>query len=105
MWNNIFFENRDSYERLEKCGGAREATDDNIIRRMRFACWITKATHIYTIRIYNSYCVSTTTVFTPTRPSGTLYVYLPVSFCTYHQENAYFSGLHGTCKNPGAIYC
>ena len=24
-------------------GGAREATDDNIIRRMRIACWITKA--------------------------------------------------------------
>ena len=27
----------------KKCGGAREATDDNVIRRMRFACWITKA--------------------------------------------------------------
>jgi hypothetical protein len=26
-----------------KCGGAREATDD-IIRRMRFACWVSKAT-------------------------------------------------------------
>jgi hypothetical protein len=25
-------------------GRARQATDDNIIRRMRFACWITKAT-------------------------------------------------------------
>jgi hypothetical protein len=28
----------------EKYGTARQATDDNIIRRMRFACWITKAT-------------------------------------------------------------
>jgi hypothetical protein len=28
----------------EKYGTAREATRDNIIRRMRFACWITKAT-------------------------------------------------------------
>ena len=27
-----------------KCGRAGEATDDNIIRRMRCACWITKAT-------------------------------------------------------------
>jgi hypothetical protein len=27
---------------VEKCGGAREATYDNITRRMRFACWITK---------------------------------------------------------------
>jgi hypothetical protein len=29
---------------VEKYGRARQATDDNIIRRMRFACWITKAT-------------------------------------------------------------
>jgi hypothetical protein len=28
----------------EKCGGARQATDDNIIRRMRFERWITNAT-------------------------------------------------------------
>jgi hypothetical protein len=29
---------------MEKYGTDRQATDDNIIRRMRFACWITKAT-------------------------------------------------------------
>ena len=29
---------------MEKYGTARQATDDNIIRRMRVACWITKAT-------------------------------------------------------------
>jgi hypothetical protein len=29
---------------VEIYGRAREAADDNIIRRMRFACWITKAT-------------------------------------------------------------
>jgi hypothetical protein len=29
---------------VEKYGRARQATDVNIIRRMRFACWITKAT-------------------------------------------------------------
>jgi hypothetical protein len=28
----------------KKYGTARQATDDNIIRRMRFACWIAKAT-------------------------------------------------------------
>jgi hypothetical protein len=28
---------------VEKYGTARQATDENIIRRMRFACWITKA--------------------------------------------------------------
>jgi hypothetical protein len=30
--------------RCGKYGTARQATDDNIIRRMRFAWWITKAT-------------------------------------------------------------
>jgi hypothetical protein len=29
---------------VEKCGGAREARDNNIIRRMRCACWVTKTT-------------------------------------------------------------
>ena len=29
---------------MEKYGTARQFTDDNIIRRMRFACWVTKAT-------------------------------------------------------------
>ena len=27
---------------MGKCGTVRQATDDNMIRRMRFACWITK---------------------------------------------------------------
>ena len=29
---------------MEKYGTARQTTDDNIIWRMRFACWITKTT-------------------------------------------------------------
>jgi hypothetical protein len=33
LWNNV-----------KKYGIARQATDDNIIWRMRFACWIIKAT-------------------------------------------------------------
>jgi hypothetical protein len=32
------------WDNVEKYGRDRQATDDNIIRRMRFACWITKAT-------------------------------------------------------------
>ena len=32
---------------MEKYGRAGQATDDNIIRRMRFACWITKATDMH----------------------------------------------------------
>ena len=31
---------------MEKYGIARQGTNDNTIRRMRFACWITKATDI-----------------------------------------------------------
>jgi hypothetical protein len=35
-------ENRAVYELMwEKYGRARQVTDNNIIRRMRFACWIT----------------------------------------------------------------
>ena len=30
-----------------KYGTARDATDDSVIWRMRFACWITKATDIH----------------------------------------------------------
>jgi hypothetical protein len=32
------------WDNVEKYGRARQATDDSIVRRMRFACWITKAT-------------------------------------------------------------
>ena len=31
-------------ENVEKYGRARQVTDDNIIRRMHFACWITRDT-------------------------------------------------------------
>jgi hypothetical protein len=43
LWHNV-----------EKYGTAGQATDDNIIQRMRFACWITKATDThseYVIRL------------------------------------------------------
>jgi hypothetical protein len=32
---------------MEKYGTARQAKDDNMIRRMRTACWITKATNTH----------------------------------------------------------
>jgi hypothetical protein len=41
----FYSRNRAVYEIMwKKYGTARQATDDNIIRRMRFACWIIKAT-------------------------------------------------------------
>ena len=43
------------------------------IWRMRIAYWITKATHIHTIR--NIYCFSTSTMVARTRPSVTVYVH------------------------------
>jgi hypothetical protein len=42
---SIFFFNRAVYE--EKHGTARQATDNNTLRRMRFACWVTKSTHTH----------------------------------------------------------
>ena len=39
----FFPENRAVCEYVEKYGRARQAIDDNIIQRMRFACWIPKA--------------------------------------------------------------
>jgi hypothetical protein len=35
------------WDNVKKYGTVRQATDDNIIRRMRFACWITKATYVH----------------------------------------------------------
>jgi hypothetical protein len=34
---------------VEKYGEAEQTTDDNIIQRMRFALWITKATRTHTV--------------------------------------------------------
>jgi hypothetical protein len=47
---------------MEKYGRARQATDDNIIRRVRFACWITKATgtnaeHVILIALPRPQCL------------------------------------------------
>jgi hypothetical protein len=53
---------------VEKYGGAREATDDNTIWRIRVACWISKATRTYAHTQRNMwYCFSTATVVSRTR--------------------------------------
>jgi hypothetical protein len=44
------------WDNVKKYGGSREATDDNIIRRMRFACWITKATEYIILRFHDNSC-------------------------------------------------
>jgi len=35
------------WDNVEKCARAKQPTDDSIIQRMCFACWITKATDTY----------------------------------------------------------
>jgi hypothetical protein len=49
MFNNFFFRKSCRlWDNVEKYGRVGQATGDNIIRRMRFACWITKATNTHT---------------------------------------------------------
>jgi len=48
VFNNFFFENCVFCVIMwKKINKTRQATDDNTLRRMRFACWITKATETY----------------------------------------------------------
>jgi len=56
---------------------AGQVTDDNTIRRMRFACWIPKA-HRHTFIICYTYCFPTSTTVTRTRLDITFIGTLPV---------------------------
>jgi hypothetical protein len=48
LCSTIFLpENRTVYEVMLKHGTARQVIGDNRIRRMRIACWITRATEIH----------------------------------------------------------
>ena len=55
MWNIfVFRKSCRLWDNVAKYGRAWQATDDNIIRHMRFACWVTKVTdtHLeYVIRV------------------------------------------------------
>jgi len=59
-----------------KYGRDGETTWDNVMRRMRIACWMFKATG--TLRICNTYCFSTVTIVTQTRPNITCVLALSV---------------------------
>jgi hypothetical protein len=73
----------------EKCGRARQVTDDNIIRRMRFACWVTKATD--TLRTCNTYCFSTATLITRTHLKVHVVRTLPVLLHSPEEGNSFRS--------------
>ena len=49
---------------MEKYGRARKATDDNIIRRIFFAFWITKGEYRHIFMIFSTYCFSTAKLVT-----------------------------------------
>jgi len=63
---------------VEKYGTAGHATDGNIIWRMRLACWTNKATN--TLRIFNTYCYSLSTMFARKRIDYPFIYTLPVLF-------------------------
>jgi hypothetical protein len=75
MFSNFFFENHAVYEIMwEKCGGAGQATDENIAH---VHCILdTKGyKHTHTHTICNTYCFSTATVVVRTHLNVTLYVH------------------------------
>jgi hypothetical protein len=47
MSNNVFGKSCRLGDNVEKCGGARGATNDVTVWRMRVACWISKATRTH----------------------------------------------------------
>jgi hypothetical protein len=44
IFYNFFPKIKSFVGKMEKCGRSGQATDKNIIRRMRIACWIANAT-------------------------------------------------------------
>ena len=77
VFNNLLPKNPAGFEKMwKKYGRTGRVTNGSIIRRMCYACWITKTridthTHTHTLIIFNSYC-SSTTIVTRTRPTVTL---------------------------------
>ena len=55
VFNNLSPENRAVYENMGKYGTAKQAIDDNIIRRMRVAYSIIKATGTHTEYVIRTY--------------------------------------------------
>ena len=71
---------------MEKYDTAGQATDDNIIRRMRITCWITKATNTH-ISIRTTYGFSTVKMVKRKRLNITLYAHDLSCFCVESLED------------------
>ena len=71
--------------RVKKYGRAKQATDDNIIRRMRTACWIPMTTDTFiTLYYIKNQQDATLAVLFISHCKITLHV--SDAFCVYHQE-------------------
>ena len=77
------------WDNVKKSDGAREATADNIIRRIRFACWISKATRTRT-EICNIYCFCTASW---TRPNLTLCIHCQYCCSWLREERVVLSSM------------
>jgi len=79
------------------CGTDGQTTDENIIRRMRYACWITKPENIYSEYV-NTYCFSTAKIVTRTHLNITLNVHY---FSRIFQEQVFSIAQYKICARLG----
>jgi hypothetical protein len=77
-WVTFFLQSCRLWDNVERYGGARQATDDNILRRMRIKCSMTKATNKDSM--CNTSCFCTEIVVTRTRFSVPFIRTLPILF-------------------------
>ena len=101
VFDNCFFRKscRLWYD-VEKYGRPRRAADDNIMRRMRFACWIRG--YRLTLRLCNTHSFSTSTFVSWTRLSVTWYVrYLSCWLCRVQRMSQVCIEFHRRC---GCVY-
>ena len=90
MFNNFFWKSWPLWNNVEKYNRSGQATEDNIIRRMRFAWWISESTN--TLRICNNYCFTTVTVVTRTRLNDMFYIHCLSCWCLLVQLRHVFRG-------------
>ena len=97
----FFFKSYHLSDNVEEYSSAEQATDDNIIYCMCFACWIRKATHTHTLQISNTYCFSMATMVTCTCLNVMLYVHCR-SYCISEEEMYSLCArrVHRLWKNP-----
>jgi len=91
MFNNLFTKIESFLENVEKYGTARQATDANITRRMRFAWLINEAGH--TLVVCNTCCFSTAIMVSRTHLNATftctLSLFLFLAYPCHNTKNTH----------------